>query len=389
MQDQTRIIHELDGDPLTGAISTPIYQTSTFVQDHRNDGSWCYARTGNPTRSALEKLVTSLESAHAAYAFGSGIAAIDSVLKCLSTGDHILAVDDIYGGAFRLFEQVYRKLGIEISYADATDTEAFASQIQANTKLIWLESPTNPCLKISDIRAISRLAKAQGAYLVVDNTFASPLYQKPIELGADLVIHSATKYLAGHSDVLLGLVACANEEVASKIQFNQNAGGAVPGPWDCWLCIRGIQSLALRLPQQGRNALQLARFLEDQEEIELVNYPGLQSHPQHNLAKTQQEDFGGVLSFSFKDDRQQNALDFVRSTRLFKLAESLGGVKSLCCHPTTMTHASVPAEHRKISGVHDSLVRLSCGIEDPRDLIEDVRQALQLVKEKSQVLVNA
>ena len=380
MREETKIIHGNGSDPLTGAVSTPIYQTSTYEQEAPGvNKGFDYARTNNPTRKVLEDTITSLESAEAGFAFSSGLAAVDAVLKLLKVGDEVIAVDDIYGGSFRLFEHIYSRFGINVKYIDTTDTAQVFDAITDKTKIIWLETPTNPTLKISDIEAIARIAEANECLLVVDNTFASPALQKPLELGADIVIHSATKYLGGHSDVLAGLVAVSTPELAEEIKFIQNASGAVLGPWDCWLVIRGIQTLHLRIEKQCNNAFAIARFLNEHEAVDKVFYPGLASHTNHEIAKKQQRLYGGVVSFSLKEDTQEAAKKFVTSTNLFKLAESLGGVKSLTAHPATMTHKSTPTDIRRNAGIQDSLIRLSCGIEHELDLVEDVEQALSAV----------
>lgn len=377
MKEQTKILHAVPVDPLTGAISTPIYQTSTYVQDAPGiNKGYDYARTSNPTRKVLEDLIAQLELGCAGFAFSSGLAAIDAVVKLLKAGDEIIAVDDIYGGAYRLFTQVYQKFGITIKFVDTSDPENLRTAINPSTRLIWLESPTNPTLKISNIAAIANIAKRKNILLCVDNTFASPLSQKPIKLGADIVIHSATKYLAGHSDLIGGLVVCANEELSREIKFIQNASGAILSPFDSWLTIRGIETLSLRLAQHSASAQKIAAALQSIELVDKVYYPGLEQHPNHDLAKQQQKYFGGVLSFSLVQDDVNQAKNIVSKTRLFKLAESLGGVKSLICLPCAMTHKSIPREKRYVCGVTDSLIRLSVGLEDPDDLIADIRTAI-------------
>ena len=374
----TKIIHSIPSDPLTGAISVPVYQTSTFIQEAPGvNKGFDYARSNNPTRQVLEDTVASLEEGHAGFAFSTGLAAIDAVLKLLSSGDEIVAVNDIYGGAYRLFTHIYEKLGITINYVDTTHVENVAEAISSKTKFIWIESPTNPTLKVSDIAAISKLANQHRILLVVDNTFASPIAQKPISLGADIVIHSGTKYIGGHSDLVAGLVVIASEKLSEQLKFIQNASGAVLGPWDCFLTIRGIETLDLRYRKQCENAYKVALFLQEQEEVSEVHYPGLKSHKNHEIAKEQQNGlFGGIVSFTLKDDTQEAAVQFVTNTRYFKLAESLGGVKSLLCHPAQMTHASIPREIRLNAGIKDSLIRLSCGIEDANDLITDLKKVL-------------
>lgn len=384
MQETTKVLHSILPDAQTGAISTPVYQTSTFVQESPgvNQG-FEYSRSGNPTRAALESVVAELECGSAGFAFASGLAAVDAVLKLLSAGDEILAVDDIYGGSFRIFEHVYKKLGINVKYVDTTSTEEVFDALTPQTKLIWLESPTNPTLKISDISTIAQIAHSHGALLVVDNTFASPVLQRPIELGADLVIHSGTKYLSGHSDVIAGFVVTADKKLSEQVKFIQNASGGILGPWDCWLALRGIQTLHLRVEKQCENAFAIARYLCHAEDVAEVFYPGLTTHPNHELASEQQKAYGAVVSFSLKNDETDGAHSFVSSTSLFKLAESLGGVKSLICHPASMTHKSVPVDTRRAAGIKDSLIRLSCGIESPEDLIFDLAQAFRNVKQLS------
>ena len=384
----TNIIHSVPSDPLTGAISVPVYQTSTFIQEAPGvNKGFDYARSNNPTRKVLEDLVAKLEGGHSGFAFATGLAAIDSVLKLLSAGDEIVAVDDIYGGAYRLFTHVYEKLGISVRYVDTTEIDNVAEAVTSKTKLIWIESPTNPTLKISDIEAIATIAKSVGALLVVDNTFASPIGQNPIKLGADIVIHSGTKYIGGHSDLVAGLVVTKTSELSEKIKFIQNASGGVLGPWDCFLTIRGIETLDLRFRKQCENAFKVAQYLEQHEAVDQVFYPGLKNHKNHEIAKKQQHGlFGGVVSFSLKNDSQEAANAFVTSTQYFKLAESLGGVKSLLCHPAQMTHASIPREKRLQAGIKDSLIRLSCGIEEAEDLIQDLKEAFKTIPVQAEVL---
>jgi len=375
----TKIIHSIPSDPLTGAISVPVYQTSTFIQEAPGvNKGYDYARSNNPTRKVLEDVVAQLESGHSAFAFSTGLAAIDAVLKLLSVGDEIVAVDDIYGGAYRLFTHVYEKLGIKIKYVDTTAVENVANAISSKTKVIWIESPTNPTLKVSDIKKISIIARSVKALLVVDNTFASPIAQQPLALGADIVIHSGTKYIGGHSDLVAGMVVTKTAELSEKIKFIQNASGAVLGPWDCFLTIRGIETLDIRFKKQCENAEKVAAFLLETDAVENVFYPGLRTHKNHEIAKQQQNGlFGGIVSFTLKEDTVAAANEFVTRTRYFKLAESLGGVKSLLCHPPQMTHASVPRERRIEAGIQDSLIRLSCGIENAEDLIDDLKEAFR------------
>jgi cystathionine gamma-lyase/homocysteine desulfhydrase len=376
MKDSTSILHSIPVDPLTGSITTPIYQTSTFVQEapgvHKG---YDYARSNNPTRKVLEDLIAKLENGRRGYAFASGLAAIDAVIKLLKAGDEIIAVDDIYGGAFRLFTHIYQKFGISIKYVDTTEAANVANAITDKTKLIWLESPTNPTLKISDIREIAEIAKANQVLLCVDNTFASPAGQKPLDLGADIVIHSATKYLGGHSDLIAGLVVTATDELGDQIKFIQNASGAILAPFDSWLVVRGIETLSLRVRQHAENAQKIAEFLLSQDLVKNVYYPGLPQHKNHHIARQQMKYFGGVVTFDLKIDDKELASRFVSSTQYFKLAESLGGLKSLVCLPCEMTHKSIPRDIRYEAGVTDSLIRLSVGLEDVEDLIDDLRQA--------------
>jgi cystathionine beta-lyase/cystathionine gamma-synthase len=384
MHFETKIIHSIPVDELTGAISTPIYQTSTFNQEEPGiHKGFDYSRTNNPTRKVLEDLAATLESGKYGFAFASGLAAIDAVIKLLNTGDEVLAVDDIYGGTFRIFTQIYSRFGVKIKFIDTTDIINVADNISERTKFVWIESPTNPALKISDIAEIAKIVHASNALLVVDNTFASPALQKPLELGADIVIHSATKYLGGHSDLIAGLIIVKDEELGEKLKFIQNSSGGVLGPFDSWLTIRGIETLELRMKKHSENAFRVAKFLGTVEEVDDLYYPGLPSHKNHQIAKKQQKHFGGIVSFTLKDDTVESAAKFTTSAKLFKLAESLGGVKSLICHPATMTHKSIPAEVRRKSGVKDSLIRLSVGIENAEDLIDDLRQAFQACRERS------
>ncbi len=382
----TKIIHSIPVDEQTGAISVPIYQTSTFVQEAPGvNKGFDYSRTNNPTRKALEDLVASLENGYAGFAFGSGLAAIDCVIKLLSAGDEILAVSNLYGGTFRLFDKIFKKFGITVNYTDTTDWVNVVEAITDKTKMVWLETPTNPCLQISDIEAIGKIAHQYGAYLVVDNTFASPVLQKPIDFGADIVVHSATKYIAGHSDVIAGLVIVNSPELAKEVKFIQNACGGILGPFDSWLTIRGIETISLRMDRISDTALKLAQYLEQHDLVDVIHYPGLSSHPNHHIACKQQKKFGGIISFSLKQDRLNEALDFVGATQLFKLAESLGGVKSLIAHAASMTHKTIPRAIRHQIGVQDSLIRLSVGIEDAEDLIEDLEQAFEKVQKNGRL----
>ena len=378
MSNATALIHSIPVDELTGALSVPIYQTSTFVQDSPGvNKGYDYARTGNPTRAVLENIIAQLEKGSTGIAFGSGLAAIDAVLKLLKSGDEIVAVDDIYGGAFRLFTHVYEKFGISVQYVDSTNAENVLNAVSEKTKLIWIETPTNPTLKISDIAAIAKIAKAHRCLLCVDNTFASPALQQPLTLGADVVIHSATKYLGGHSDLIAGLVVTKEKELGDKIKFIQNASGAILSPFDSWLVIRGIETLPLRIKQHSLNAQIIAEFLQIHPAVDKVYYPGLKNHHNHDVAARQARGFGGIVSFTLKYDTEEAATSFVTSTKYFKLAESLGGVKSLLCHPAQMTHKSIPQDKRRSAGVADSLIRLSVGLEEVEDLVADLENAFE------------
>ena len=362
-------------DPSTGAIITPIFQTSTYVQDElgRHKG-YEYARTQNPTRAALEANVAAIEGGSAAYAFASGMAAIGAITSALKAGDHVVVTDNTYGGTFRLFDKVLTKFGLEFTYVDTSCPERIEGAMRPSTRILFVETPTNPVLRLTDLRRASEIAHARGVTLVVDNTFASPAEQRPIELGADLVIHSTTKYLNGHSDSVGGIVVAARVEDAEWLKFVQNAAGAILSPFDSWLVLRGTKTLTVRMAQHNANGMALAQFLSTHPRVRSVIYPGLASHPQHDLASRQMRGFGGMLSFdvgTFEDARR-----VCNRVRLMSLAESLGGVETLICHPASMTHASVPPERRAEIGLTDSLLRISAGIEDPQDLIDDIDQAL-------------
>ncbi len=364
-------------DPSTGAISVPIYQTSTFLLDELGSNKgYQYARTHNPTRTALEKCLASLENGAHALAFGSGLAAASAVLNLLSQGDHVIVGEDVYGGVYRLFEKVLTRYGLTFTYVDSADIDQVGAAIQGNTKLLWLESPTNPILKLADIRALARLARNYGIISVVDNTFASPYFQRPLDLGADVIVHSTTKYLSGHSDVIGGAVVTSSDELFENLKFHQNAVGAVPGPFDCYLALRGLKTLSLRMREHERSATAVATFLEEHPAVERVYYPGLTSHPQHDLAKSQMGGYGGVVACTLKGG-EEAARRLLNGTTIFGLAESLGGTRSLICHPATMTHAPVPAEIRKERGITDGLIRLSIGLEDAEDLIRDLYHSLE------------
>ncbi len=377
----TRAIHSgQPPDPATGAIITPIYQTATFVQDDLGQHKgYEYARTGNPTRTALEECLADLEGAPYALAFASGMAAIATTMYLLQQGDHVVAGDDAYGGTYRLFTRVLSRYGLEFTYTDLTDLKKTEAALKPNTKMIWLETPTNPLLKIIDIAGMARVASQMNPrpLVVVDNTFASPYVQQPLALGADLVVHSTTKYIGGHSDVVGGGIVTNSEEVYRQLKFLQNAAGAVPGPHDAWLALRGMKTLALRMAQHGKNALAVARFLEDHPQVTRVIYPGLESHPQHELAKKQMRNFGGMVSFEVKGGAEA-ARKAVTNTKLFALAESLGGVESLIEMPAAMTHLSVQGSPLEVPA---GLIRLSVGIEDEQDLIEDLAEALNTISD--------
>jgi cystathionine beta-lyase/cystathionine gamma-synthase len=364
-------------DPTTGAIMPPIYQTSTYVQPALGEPlrGYEYARVQNPTREAMERNVAALEGAAHGIAFASGMAAIEAVVKRLSAGDHVVYEENVYGGTHRMFVQVLARLGIEFTRVDSRDLNALADALQPNTKLVHIETPTNPMMRITDLRGAARLTHERGALMVVDNTFASPYNQQPLALGADVVVHSSTKYLNGHSDVIGGVVATNNEAVADELHFLQKASGAVPGPWDSWLVLRGLKTLHVRMETHNRNGQRIAEFLAAHPKIEQVFYPGLPSHPQHELAKSQMRGFTGMISMELGS--LERAKRVAQATKLFALAESLGGVESLIGHPAIMTHASVPKDIRDAQGVTDGLLRLSVGIEDVEDLMEDLDRALR------------
>jgi cystathionine gamma-lyase len=375
----TRTIHGgQHHDPTTGAVMVPIYATSTYAQESPGvHKGYDYARSENPTRGALERCIADLETGTAGFAFASGLAAIATVLDLLDTGSHVVASDDLYGGSFRLFEHVRRRsAGLSFSFVDMSDTSAIEDALLPNTKMIWVETPTNPLLRLADLEAIARLAGRRNILAAADNTFASPYVQRPLELGFDIVVHSTTKYLNGHSDIVGGVaVVGENPELAERLKFLQNAVGAIQGPFDSFLALRGVKTLALRMERHCTNALKIAHWLEARSDISRVIYPGLESHPQHSLAKHQMRAFGGIVTVVLKRDLS-GTRRFLERCQLFTLAESLGGVESLIEHPAIMTHASLPADLREKSGISDSLVRLSCGIEDSDDLIVDLEQAL-------------
>ncbi len=364
-------------DPSTGAIMTPIYQTSTYVQEAPGvNKGYEYARSQNPTRFALEEAFALLEKGKYGLAFSSGVAATDAVIKLLAPGDEVICGTDMYGGTYRLFTKVFEKFGIRFHYVNMQDVANIESHINANTKLIWLETPTNPLMNITDIRAVSALAKPRKILVTVDNTFASPYLQNPLDLGADIVMHSATKYLSGHSDVIQGALMMNDKELRDQLYFIQKSCGAVPGPMDCFLVLRGIKTLHVRMERHCENGKAIAQWLRNHPKVGKVYWPGFEDHPNHAIAKVQMKDFGGMISFELKDDSMDAARKVLSSTKLFALAESLGGVESLINHPASMTHASIPREERIKNGLSDTLIRLSVGIEDVDDLIEDLEQAI-------------
>lgn len=377
MEFETKAIHAgQEADKTTGATIVPIYQTSTYTQESLGiHKGYEYSRTGNPTRNALEEALAALENGKFGLCFASGLAATSTVLFTLQAGDEVVAGDDLYGGSGRLFNKVFSNFNVKFTYVDGRDPKNFESAITEKTKLIWLETPTNPMLRLVDIKAVSEIAKKKKVLLAVDNTFASPYFQRPLDLGADIVVHSTTKYLGGHSDVVGGAAITNDKEIYEKIKFFQNAAGAIPGPFDSWLVLRGIKTLALRMKKHEENALQIAEFLEKNPKVKAVNYPGLKSHPQHELAKKQMHGFGGMISFDVGS--RDVAKKIVESTKLFSLAESLGGVESLIGHPVTMTHAAVAPDIRAKLGITDGLIRISVGIENTNDLINDLKQALE------------
>ncbi|PWN06991.1 cystathionine gamma-synthase [Rhodohalobacter mucosus] len=377
MKFNTKAIHAgQQPEETSGAVMPPVFHTSTYAQESPNiHKGYDYARVGNPTRTALEKLIAGLENADECACFSSGVAAIDAILKTLKPGDHVISTNDLYGGTYRLFTQVFEPYGIDFSFVDMTRTEEVESAVTSNTRLIWIETPTNPLLRIIDIEAVSKIAHKAGALSMVDNTFASPYLQRPLDLGADAVMHSTTKYLGGHSDAIGGAVASSDKDLMEKLRFQVKTTGAVPGPMDCYLILRGIKTLHVRVQRSVENAKEIAEYLSGHPDVDLLYYPGLKTHPQHELAARQMNDFGAMVSFTLKDDSMDAANSFMSKTRIFTLAESLGGVESLISHPASMTHGSIPKEVREKAGLMDSLIRLSVGIEDSEDLIGDLEQA--------------
>ncbi|GAB2960383.1 cystathionine gamma-synthase [Hymenobacter coalescens] len=378
MKFGTKAIHAgVHPDPTTGAIMTPIYQTSTYVQrspgDHKG---YEYSRTHNPTRTQLQNALAALENGTHGLCFATGMAAIDCMVKLLEPGDEVVATNDLYGGSYRIFTKVFAKYGIKFTFVPMHDVAAVRAAVTERTKLVWAETPTNPLLHIIDIKAIAEAAHAGGALLVVDNTFATPYLQTPLDLGADVVMHSLTKYMGGHSDVVMGALIVKDDELHQRLSFIQNACGGTPGPQDCFLVLRGLKTLHIRMQRHCENGRAVAEYLRQHPKVGQVFWPGFESHPNHQVARQQMRDFGGMISFVLKEDKVEDAVAVLEKFQLFSLAESLGGVESLSGHPATMTHASIPAEERRKAGLSDSLIRLSVGIEDAEDLIEDLAQAL-------------
>ena len=379
MKFNTKVIHAgIHPDPATGAIMTPIYQTSTYVQEEIGvHKGFEYSRTGNPTRAALESNLAALESGKYGACFGSGLAAIDCVIKMLNPGDEVISTNDLYGGSYRIFKTIFEKYGINFHFVDMVDIQNISNKINDKTKLIWIETPTNPMMNIIDVKSIVEIAKTKRIKVAVDNTFATPYLQRPLELGADIVMHSVTKYLGGHSDVVMGALVTNDESLAEEMYRIQNSSGAVCGPMDSFLVLRGVKTLHLRVQRHCENGEKVAHFLHNNPQVDQVYWPGFKTHPNHEVAKEQMNGFGGMISFTLVGDSLDKAKSIVSKTKLFTLAESLGGVESLIGHPSTMTHASIPREERMKSGVLDSLIRLSVGIEDASDLIEDLENAFK------------
>lgn len=381
MKFGTKAVHAgAEPDPLTGAVMTPIYQTSTYAQESPSKHKgYAYARGANPTRDALQRSIAALENAKFGLCFASGMGATDAVIKLLNPGDEVITSNDLYGGSYRMFKRVFERFGIKFHFIDVTNTENIKSSVNEKTKLLWLETPSNPLMRITDIAACSALAIKHNILVAVDNTFASPYLQNPLDLGADIVMHSVTKYLGGHSDVIMGALLINDQKLRDDLFFILNSCGAVPSPNDCFLVLRGIKTLQLRMQRHCINGKEIAEFLANHPKVGQVYWPGFPSHPNHEIAKKQMNDFGGMLSFTLKDDSQAKANKLMESVKLFTLAESLGGVESLINHPASMTHASIPKEERVKNGLSDSLIRLSVGIEDAEDLIDDLKAALELV----------
>lgn len=381
MKFGTKAVHAgVEPDPTTGAIMTPIYQTSTYVQEEpAKHKGYAYARGANPTRNSLQKSLAALENGKYALCFSSGMGATDAVIKLLNPGDEVITSNDLYGGSYRMFKRVFERFGIKFHFIDLTNSSNIQAYLNPKTKLIWLETPSNPLMNIIDIKACVDIAKKQNILVAVDNTFASPYLQNPLDLGADIVMHSVTKYLGGHSDVIMGALITNNEKLHQELAFIHNSCGAVPGPQDSFLVLRGIKTLHLRMERHCLNGKKIAEFLKAHPKVGKVYWPGFSDHPNHAIAKKQMRDFGGMLSFTLKDDSLEKAFTLMKSVELFSLAESLGGVESLINHPASMTHASIPKEERIKNGLVDSLIRLSIGVEDAEDLIDDLEQALAKV----------
>ncbi len=379
MKFNTKVIHAgTKPDPSTGAVMTPIYQTSTYVQSSPGvHKGYEYARTQNPTRDYLQANLAALEDGKYAFCFASGMAAVDIIAKLLNPGEEVIVTNDLYGGTYRMFTKVFENYGIVFHFISMQNTENIAAYINKNTRMIWVETPTNPLMQIIDIANTAKIAQKHQILLAVDNTLASPYLQQPLNLGADIIMHSATKYLAGHSDTVIGAIVVKDEELAEKISFLQNTCGAIPGPQDCFLTLRGIKTLHLRMQRHCENAKEIAKFLQTHPKVAKVNWPGLSSHPNHSIAKAQMKDFGGMISFELKDDSIDTCFRLMEKLKIFILAESLGGVESLCGHPSSMTHASIPKAAREKAGLKDSLIRLSVGIEDTNDLIADLKMAIE------------
>lgn len=378
MKFGTKTIHAgVEPDPTTGAIMTPIYQTSTYVQrspgDHKG---YEYSRTHNPTRTALQNAVAALENGKHGLAFATGMAATDCIIKTLKPGDEVISTNDLYGGTYRIFTKVFQNYGINFTFVSMADISSIEQYITENTKMVWVETPTNPLLNIIDIKGAAEICRKHNLTLVVDNTFSTPYLQTPLDLGADIVMHSLTKYMAGHSDVVMGAIVVNDDALAEELAFLQNACGGTPGPQDCFLVLRGLKTLHIRMQRHCENGRKIAEYLQGHPKVEKVFWPGFESHPNHQIAKEQMRDFGGMISFVLKGDKQEDAIQVLEKLHYFSLAESLGGVESLCGHPATMTHASIPQVERLKGGLSDSLIRLSVGIEDVEDLIADLEQAI-------------
>lgn len=381
MKFGTKAIHAgIEPDPATGAIMTPIYQTSTYVQQSPGDHKgYEYSRTHNPTRTALQNNLAALENGKHGICFSSGLGAIDAVIKLFNPGDEIISTNDLYGGSYRLFTKVYERYGIKFKFVPMSDAASIADHITENTKMIWVETPTNPMMNIIDIAAVAKLSTGTKIILAVDNTFASPYLQNPLNLGADIVMHSVTKYLGGHSDVVMGALVVNDDELAQKLAFIQNATGATPGPQDCFLVLRGIKTLHLRMERHSQNGKTIAAYLKNHPKVDKIYWPGFEDHPNHEIAKKQMRDYGGMISFTLVGNKESAARKLMESFQIFALAESLGGVESLCGHPASMTHASIPKEEREKVGLVDSLIRLSVGVEDAEDLKNDLANALSKI----------